>query len=81
VHSVEATDDAPAGTWKDFLPESEGLGGAATQASVGRLLVGGGTRKEEGLVSPDDASNTKRMWCQPCSCPPKHVPATPFLQT
>jgi hypothetical protein len=55
VRPVEATEDAPAGTWKDFLPESKGLGGAATPASAGRLLVGGGTRKEEGLVSPDDS--------------------------
>jgi hypothetical protein len=54
VCPVEATEDAPARTWKDFLPESEGLGGAATPASAGRLLVGGGTRKEEGLVNPDD---------------------------
>jgi hypothetical protein len=34
-----------AGTWKDFLPESEGLGGAGTLASAGRLLVGGGTER------------------------------------
>jgi hypothetical protein len=54
VHPVEATENAPAETWKDFLPESEGLGGVATLASAGRLLVGGGARKEEGLVSPDD---------------------------
>jgi hypothetical protein len=54
MRPVEATEDAPAGTWKDFLPESEGLGGVATLASAGHLLVGGGARKEEGLVSPDD---------------------------
>jgi hypothetical protein len=51
---VKATEDAPAGTWKDFLLESEGLAGVATLASAGRLLIGGGTRKEEGLVSSDD---------------------------
>jgi hypothetical protein len=54
VRPIEAIEDAPAGTWKDFLPESEGLGGAATPASAGHLLVGGGAQKEEGLVSPDD---------------------------
>jgi hypothetical protein len=54
VHHVEAIEDAPAGTWKDFLLESEGLDGAATPVSAGRLLIGGGARKEEGLVSPDD---------------------------
>mgnify|MGYP001019205583 CR=1 FL=1 len=46
VRPVEA---APVGTCKDFLPESEDLGGAATPASAGRLLVGGGARKEEDL--------------------------------
>jgi hypothetical protein len=54
VRPVEATEDAPAGTWKDLLPKSERLGSAATIASAGRLLVGGGARKEEGLVSPDN---------------------------
>jgi hypothetical protein len=54
VCPVEATEDAPARTWKDFLPESEGLGGAATPASACCLLIGGRTLKEEALVSPDD---------------------------
>jgi hypothetical protein len=46
VRPVEATEDAPAGTWKDFLPESEGLGGATSPTSAGHLLVGGGAGKE-----------------------------------
>ena len=50
-----------AGTYKEFLPESEGhaggaLGVAETLEAVGRLLAGGGARKVVGLVSPEDGA-------------------------
>ena len=49
------------GTYKEFLPESEGraggaLGVAETPKVVGRLLAGGGIRKVVGLVSPEDGA-------------------------
>ena len=62
VHPVDATDEALlVGTYKEFLPESEGraggaLGVAETLEAVGRLLAGGGGRKVVGLVSPDDGA-------------------------
>ena len=61
-HPVKATDEALlAGTYKEFLPESEGRAGGAlgvpvTLEAVGRLLAGGGTRKVVGLVSPKDGA-------------------------
>ena len=62
VHPIDATDEALlAGTYKEFLPESEGraggaLGVAVTPRVVGRLLAGGGTQKVVGLVSPEDGA-------------------------
>ena len=49
------------GTYKEFLPKSEGrvggaLGVAETPEAVGRLLAGGGARKVVGLVSPEDGA-------------------------
>jgi hypothetical protein len=60
VRPVEATEEALcAGPCKEFLPESEGrvgygLGIVETPKFAACLLVGGGTRKEDGLVSPED---------------------------
>ena len=57
VRPVDATDGALlVGTYKEFLPESEGraggaLGVAETPEVVGRLLTGGGARKVVCLVS------------------------------
>ena len=86
VHPVDATDEALlVGTCKEFLPKSEGraggvLGVAETPEAVGRLLVGGGTRKVVGLVSPEDGAEhgvyvvlTLLLLC--CS-----RPCNPFLQ-
>ena len=63
VPPVEATEDELlAGSWKSFLPESEvrardGFGAmAASKAASRMLLAGGGDRKEEGLVSPEDGA-------------------------
>ena len=63
VPPVEATEDELlAGSCKSFLPESEvragdGFGVVAASEAAGRLLLaGGGDRKEEGLVSPEDGS-------------------------
>ena len=62
VHPVDATDEELlVGTYKEFLPKSEGhvggaLGVAETPEAVGRLLTGGGTRKVVGLVSPEDGA-------------------------
>ena len=62
VRPVGATDEALlVGTYKEFLPESEGhaggaLGVAVTPEAVGRLLAGGGTRKVVGLDSPEDGA-------------------------
>ena len=62
VRPVDATDEALlVGTYKEFLPKSEGraggaLGVAETPEAVGRLLAGGGDRKVFGLVSPDDGA-------------------------
>ena len=60
VRPIDATDEALlVGTYKEFLPESEGraggaLGVAVTPEVVGRLLTGGGAQKVVGLVSPKD---------------------------
>ena len=60
VHPIDATDEALlVGTYKEFLPKSEGhtggaLGVAVTPDAVGRLLAGGGAQKVVGLVSPKD---------------------------
>ena len=81
VRPVEATEEVPAGPCKDFLPESEGLGGAATPAPVGRQLVGGGARKEEGLVRPEEGVERYAYVVPTLLVPANHVPATPFLQT
>ena len=63
VPPVEAMEDELlAGSCKSFLPESEvhagdGFGGVAASEAAGRLLLaGGGDRKEEGLVSPEDGA-------------------------
>ena len=63
VHPVDATDEALlVGTYKEFLPESEGrargaLGVAETPEAVGHLLAGGGGQKGVGLVSPEDGAD------------------------
>ena len=63
VRPVNATDEALlVGTYKDFLPESEGhaggaLGVAVTPKAVGRLLAGGRGRKVVGLISPEDGAD------------------------
>ena len=80
VHPVDATDEELlVGTYKEFLPKSEGrakgaLGVEETPEAVGRLLAGGGGRKVVGLVSlEDDAERgvyvvlTLLLLC--CSCP------------
>ena len=80
VCPVDATDEALlVGTYKEFLPESEGhvggtLGVAETLEVVGHLLAGGGARKVVGLVSPEDGAErgvyvvlTLLLLC--CSCP------------
>ena len=62
VRPVDAMDEALlVGTYKEFLPESEGhaggaLGVAETPEAVGRLLTGGGARKVVGLISPEDGA-------------------------
>ena len=62
VCPIDATDEALlVGTYKEFLPESEGraggaLGVAVTPEAAGRLLAGGGARKVVGLVSPKDGA-------------------------
>ena len=63
VPPIEATEDELlAGSCKIFLLESEvrdgdGFGIVAASEAAGRLLLaGGGDRKEEGLVSPEDGS-------------------------
>jgi hypothetical protein len=78
MRPIEATEDALARTWKDFLPESEGLGGAATLASAGHLLVGGGARKEEGLVSPDNGIECGAYVVPPLLVPCKAHPCNSF---
>ena len=80
VRPIDATDEALlAGTYKEFLPESEGHSGGAlcvavTPEATGRLLAGGGARKVVGLVSPEDGAErgvyvvlTLLLLC--CSCP------------
>ena len=62
VRPIDAMDEALlGGTYKEFLPKSEGraggaLGVAETLEDVGRLLVGGGTRKVVALVSSEDGA-------------------------
>ena len=62
VCPVEATEDELlAGSWKSFLPEFEvrardGFGVVAASEAADRLLAGGGNRKEEGLVNPEDGA-------------------------
>ena len=62
VRPVEATEEELlASSCKDFLPEFEdragdGFGAVATSEAAGPLLVRGGGRKEEGLVSPEDGA-------------------------
>ena len=62
VRPVEAMEEELlAGSCKDFLSESEDRAGdgfsvVATYEAAGRLLAGGGDRKEEGLVSPEDGA-------------------------
>ena len=62
VCPVDAMEEALlVGTYKEFLPESEGraggaLGVAVTPEAAGRLLAGGGARKVVGLVSPKDGA-------------------------
>ena len=62
MRPIDATDEELlVGTYKEFLPESEGrVGGALgvpkTPEAVGCLLAGGGSRKVVGLVSPDDGA-------------------------
>lgn len=62
VRPVEATEEALLeGSCKDFLPEFEGHAGsgfsiAATLEAAGRLLAGGGARKEDGLDNPEDGA-------------------------
>ena len=56
------------GTYKEFLPESEGraggaLGVAVTLEAAGRLLTGGGARKVVGLVRPKMVPSMACMWC------------------
>ena len=54
MSGVRPVGASPVGTCKDFLPKSESLGGVATAASAGRLLIRGGAQKEEGLGRPED---------------------------
>ena len=82
VHPVDATDEALlVGTYKEFLPESEGraggaLGVAVTPEAAGRLLAGGGAQKVVGLVSPKDGAErgmyvvvlTLLLLCYPRPC-------------
>ena len=81
VRPVDATDEALlVDTYKEFLPESKGhvggaLGVAETPEAVGRLLIGGGTRKVVGLVRPEDGAErgmyvvlTLPLLCCSCSC-------------
>ena len=62
VHPIDATDEELlVGTYKEFLPESEGrvggaLGVVETPEAIGRLLASGGARKVVGLVSPKDGA-------------------------
>ena len=62
VRPIDATDEELlVGTYKEFLPESEGhaggaLGVAETPEAAGRLLTGGGARKVVGLASPEDGA-------------------------
>lgn len=60
---VEDTEDELlAGSYKNFLPESEvragdGFGVVAASEAAGRLLLaGGGDQKAAGLVSPEDGA-------------------------
>ena len=58
----DTEDELLAGSCKSFLPESEvragdGFGVVVASEVAGRLLLaGGGDRKEEGLVSPEDGA-------------------------
>ena len=62
MRPVDATDEELlVSTCKEFLPKSEGrvggvLGVLETPGAVGRLLAGGGIRKVDGLVSPEDGA-------------------------
>ena len=68
------------GTYKEFLPKSEGraggaLGVAETPEAVGHLLAGGGVRKVVSLVSPEDGAErgvyvvlTLLLLCYSCPC-------------
>ena len=80
VRPVDATDEALLeGTYKEFLPESEGrargaLGVAKTLEAVGHLLVGGCGQKVVGLVSPEDGADrgvyvVLTLLLLYCSCP------------
>ena len=87
VRPVDATDEELlVGTYKEFLPESEGHAGGAfgvaeTPEAVGRLLAGGGARKVVGLVSLEDGAErgvyvlVLTLLLPGCSCP-----YNPFLQ-
>ena len=81
MRPVDATDEELlVGTCKEFLPKSEGraggaLGVAETPEAAGRLLIGGGTRKVVGLVSPEDGAErgvyvlVLALLLPCCSCP------------
>ena len=62
VRPVEATEDKLlAGSCKSFLLQFEvrtgdGFGVVAASEAADRLLAGGGNRKEEGLVNPEDGA-------------------------
>ena len=62
MRPVDAMDEELlVGTYKEFLPDSEGraegaIGIAETPEVVGRLLAGGGAQKVVGLVSPKDGA-------------------------
>ena len=62
VCPIDAMDEVLlAGTFKEFLPKSEGRAGGAlgvvvTPEAAGRLLASGGARKVVGLVSPEDGA-------------------------
>ena len=62
VCPIDAIDEGLlVGTYKEFLPKSDGRAGGAlgvvvTPEAAGRLLAGGGTQKVVGLVSPEDGA-------------------------
>jgi hypothetical protein len=86
VRPVEATEEALfEGSCIEFLPEPEGcekgiFGAIGTLETVVHLLPSGAPERRMPWEALNMTLCVACMWCQLCSCPANHAPATSSLQ-